>query len=231
MMQIVDPAGATRDSGAPLWWACHPCAGPGGGASRVWIHLSSPALPLQFLTAMKTNRPLLSLIVLICLLAGCQTAKAPSDRAGAATGDREASTTMVAIEPPDADALAAPGVPPPPEQFVPVGRLADIHFDYDAHTIRPEDMPTLEANAAWIRANPAGLVLIEGHADERGSDDYNLSLGDLRAAAARSYLIEHGIPAERMVAISYGKERPLCIEHTEACWARNRRARFLVKPQ
>ncbi|HEX4994457.1 MAG TPA: peptidoglycan-associated lipoprotein Pal [Methylomirabilota bacterium] len=178
---------------------------------------------------MKTIRPLLPLMVLISLLVGCQTAKAPSALAGA-TPDLERSTAVVAIEPPDADTLSAPGLPPPPEQFVPVPRLADIHFDYDAYTIRPEDTPILDENAAWIRANPGGLVLIEGHTDERGSDDYNLGLGDLRAAAARNYLIAHGIPAERMVAISYGKERPACIEHNEACWARNRRARFLVKP-
>jgi peptidoglycan-associated lipoprotein len=177
---------------------------------------------------MKTIPPLLPLIVLI-FLAGCQTAKAPSDLAGA-TRDHERSTAVVAIEPPDADTLSAPGLPPPPEQFVPVPRLADIHFDYDAYTIRPEDTPILDENAAWIRANPAGLVLIEGHADERGTDDYNLGLGDLRAAAARGYLIAHGIPAERMVAISYGRERPVCTEHSEACWARNRRARFLIKP-
>jgi peptidoglycan-associated lipoprotein len=181
---------------------------------------------------MQMIRPLLPLIVLI-LLAGCQTARAPSDAVGT-TRDIEASTeasgAVAAIEPPDADTLSAPGLPPPPEQFVPVPRLADIHFDYDAYTIPPEDTTILAENAAWIRANPGGLVLIEGHADERGTSDYNLSLGDLRAAAARSYLIAQGIPAERMVAISYGKERPVCIEHNEACWARNRRARFLVKP-
>jgi peptidoglycan-associated lipoprotein len=184
---------------------------------------------LHLLITMDMLRRLVPLIVLI-LLAGCQTAKAPSDPTGA-TRDLEASTAVVAIEPPDADAPAAPGQsPPPPEQFAPVPRLADIHFAYDAYTIRPEDTAILDENAAWIRANPSGLVLIEGHTDERGSSDYNLSLGDLRAAAARNYLIAHGIPAERMVAISYGKERPVCTEPSEACWARNRRARFLVKP-
>jgi peptidoglycan-associated lipoprotein len=166
--------------------------------------------------------------MVLLFLAGCQTAKAPSDPAGAIR-DRERSTAIIAVERPDAEALAAPGLPPPPEQFVPVSRLADIHFGYDAHTIRPEDAPVLDENAAWIRANPAGLVLIEGYADERSTSDYNLSLGDLRAAAARNHLIERGIPAERMVAISYGKERPVCIAHNETCWAQNRRARFLVK--
>jgi len=180
---------------------------------------------------MKTILRQLPLVIAISIffLAACQTAKAPSHTAGA-TQEREPAAAVAAVEPPDADALAAPGLPPPPEQFVPVARLADIHFDYDTHTIRPEDTPILDANAAWIRANPAGLVLIEGHTDERGTDDYNLGLGDLRAAAAKNYLIAHGIPADRMVAISYGKERPVCVAHTEACWAQNRRARFLVKP-
>jgi peptidoglycan-associated lipoprotein len=178
---------------------------------------------------MKTIRPLLPLMILI-VLAGCQAAKVPSDPANA-TRDREWPTAVVAtIEPPDTAAPSAPGLPPPPEQFVPVPRLADVHFDYDAYTIRPKDSPILDENAAWIRANPTGLVLIEGHGDERGSSDYNLGLGDLRAAAARNYLIAHGIPADRVVAISYGKERPVCTEHSEECWARNRRARFLVKP-
>jgi peptidoglycan-associated lipoprotein len=184
------------------------------------------------MVAMKTIRPLLPLmlLMLLILLAGCQTAKTPpSDLAGGAR-ERDQSAAVVAIAPPDADALAASGQPPPPEQFVPVPRLAETHFDYDAHTIRAEDTAILDENAAWIRANPSGLVLIEGHTDERGTDDYNLSLGDLRATAAKNYLIEHGIPADRMVAISYGRERPLCVEHNEACWARNRRARFLVKP-
>jgi peptidoglycan-associated lipoprotein len=176
---------------------------------------------------MKTIRPLLALMILI-FLAGCQTAKTPSDPA-AGTRDREGSTAVAAVEPPDPDTPSSPGLPPPPEQFVPVPRLADIHFDYDTYTIRPEDMPILDENAAWIRAN-SGLILIEGHGDERGTSDYNLGLGDLRAAAARGYLIAHGIPADRMVAISYGKERPVCTEHSEACWAQNRRARFLVKP-
>jgi peptidoglycan-associated lipoprotein len=73
-------------------------------------------------------------------------------------------------------------------------------------------------------------VLIEGHSDERGTTEYNFGLGDRRAAAAISYLLARGVPASRMVAISYGEERPQCTESTEACWARNRRAHFLVRP-
>jgi len=120
---------------------------------------------------------------------------------------------------------------PPPEQFVEVPRLQDIHFDYDAHDLRPEDLSTLDQNAAWLKANPGTLLLIEGHTDERGTSEYNLGLGDLRASAAQRYLMDQGVASARMVAISYGKERPLCTEHTESCWAQNRRAHFLAKPR
>jgi outer membrane protein OmpA-like peptidoglycan-associated protein len=118
---------------------------------------------------MGTLRPLLALTLLV-LFAGCQTAKSPADLIGAPR-DRESPTEVAAIEPPDADALSARNLPPPPEQFVPAPRLADIHFDYDAHAIRPEAARTLDENAAWLRANPGGLVLIEGHADERGTSE------------------------------------------------------------
>ena len=121
------------------------------------------------------------------------------------------------------------GVPPSPEEFVPAARLGDIYFDFDAHEIRAEDTRVLDENAAWLRATPNALVLIEGHADERGTSEYNLGLGDLRARATMTYLMAHGVPATRMVAISYGKERPICTEHDESCWAKNRRAHFLVK--
>ena len=116
-------------------------------------------------------------------------------------------------------------------QFVEVPRLQDIHFDYDAHDLRPEDLSTLDQNAAWLKANPGTLLLIEGHTDERGTSEYNLGLGDLRASAAQRYLMGQGVASARMVAISYGKERPLCTEHTESCWAQNRRAHFLAKPR
>jgi peptidoglycan-associated lipoprotein len=134
-------------------------------------------------------------------------------------------------EVPDADALAAGSSVPPPEQFVEVPRLHDIHFNYDSHELQVEDFPALDRNVAWLKANPGALLLIEGHTDERGTSEYNLGLGDLRAAAAKRYLMGQGVAAARMVAISYGKERPLCTEHTEPCWAQNRRAHFLAKPR
>jgi peptidoglycan-associated lipoprotein len=84
-------------------------------------------------------------------------------------------------------------------------------------------------NAAWLKDNTHTLLLIEGHADERGTNEYNLALGARRAKAAADYLVSQGVLATRISTVSYGEERPLCAQRTEACWARNRRAHFLVK--
>ena len=175
-------------------------------------------------------RPITALALMMVLVLGIGCQSRPTVQPAPITSTAESAPPMTpAMEAPDADALVARPAVPPPEQFVEVPRLQDIHFEYDAHDIRPGDAAVLEENAAWMRANPNALVLIEGHTDERGTSEYNLGLGDLRASAAMSYLVAKGVPASRMVAISYGKERPLCAEHTEACWARNRRVHFLAK--
>ena len=192
------------------------------------MRASAPAPRLHHMVAMGSIRVLALLIVLV-LGVGCQTmTKAQSDRAALTVEASSPVTTRA--EPPDADALSPGSSPPPPEEFVAVARLADIHFDYDVHDIRPADLPILDENAVWLKANPNVLLLIEGHTDERGTSEYNLGLGDLRAAAAMSYLLAQGVPAGRMVAISYGKERPVCTDHHETCWAQNRRVHFLAKP-
>ncbi len=87
---------------------------------------------------------------------------------------------------------------------------------------------TLKANAEWLKANPSARVEIEGHADERGTNEYNLALGAKRAQAAKDYLVTLGISAERLSTVSYGEETPVCREHTEGCWQRNRHDRFVV---
>jgi peptidoglycan-associated lipoprotein len=166
------------------------------------------------------SKRLLALLIVLSLAAGCRaTTKTAPELAAAAVESSSPSTARVA--PPDADALSPASAPPPPREFVPAARLVDIHFDFDVQDIRPEDTPILDANAIWLKANPNTLLLVEGHTDERGTSEYNLRLGDLRAAAVLSYLLAQGVPAARMVAISYGKEQPVCTERTEACWARN----------
>jgi peptidoglycan-associated lipoprotein len=120
---------------------------------------------------------------------------------------------------------------PLPRDFMANAAIKDINFDFDKYDVRPVDTKILDANAAWLKSNPRSLLLIEGHADERGTPEYNLALGERRAKAAMSYLTALGIQANRISIISYGHEQGLCKEHSEACWARNRRDHFLVKPE
>ncbi|HEY7038773.1 MAG TPA: peptidoglycan-associated lipoprotein Pal [Methylomirabilota bacterium] len=131
----------------------------------------------------------------------------------------------VAVAPPP----PAPAPPAPPKEYQPNDALKRIHFAFDRAVIRPADAKILEASAAWLKANPNQLVLIEGHCDERGTNEYNLALGDRRAKAASNYLVAQGIAADRITVISYGKERPLCSEKAETCWSQNRRDEFLTK--
>ena len=110
------------------------------------------------------------------------------------------------------------------------GPLKDIHFDFDRYELTASARDTLKANAAWLKSNASSRVQIEGHADERGTNEYNLALGAKRAQSAKDYLTTLGIPAERISTISYGEELPVCREQTEECWQRNRRDRFVVQP-
>ena len=121
----------------------------------------------------------------------------------------------------------------PIDQFKPAaqGTLNDIYFDFDKYEVTAEAAKTLDANAEWLKANPKHLVLIEGHCDERGTAAYNLALGERRAKATQNYLAAHGVQSARVSIVSYGEEKPQCREHGEACWAKNRRAHFMVKPQ
>lgn len=118
---------------------------------------------------------------------------------------------------------------PSPREFSPVADLQDIHFAFDRAEIGSEAAAMLDANAQWLKENPRHLVLIEGHADERGTNEYNLALGDRRAKASMNYLVAHGVHATRISVISYGEEQPMCREHTEDCWTKNRRAHFGIK--
>jgi peptidoglycan-associated lipoprotein len=106
--------------------------------------------------------------------------------------------------------------------------LADVSFDYDMSLIRDDQRAMLQKNADYLRRWTSVRVTIEGHADSRGTNEYNLALGERRGNAARDYLIGLGIAAERMSVISKGEESPLCTEETEGCFARNRRGHFII---
>jgi len=109
------------------------------------------------------------------------------------------------------------------------GPLSDIHFDYNDYSVRAQDGEILKSNADWITKNSGTRVQIEGHCDDRGSEEYNIALGAKRAQAAKDYLETLGIAADRMSTISYGKELPVCTEETDECWAQNRRDHFVVQ--
>ena len=192
----------------------------------------------------------LPLLVLTLFLVGCPkrpattaasapppTAPAPAAPAPAAVAPAPGRAPAPAFAPAaaaPAPAAAAPArpaaaTPPRPMEFSESPNLKDIHFDFDKYDIRPGDATILDANGAWLKQAASNLVLIEGHADERGTNEYNLALGERRAKATMNYLVSQGIQASRMTIISYGEERPACTDKNEPCWSKNRRAHFLVK--
>lgn len=142
-------------------------------------------------------------------------------------GEASASATVTVRQPPP---------PPPPPAPKPdfsealEGAVRDAYFDYDKSEIRSDAESVLRANAGALKRlfndYPNDRVVIEGHCDERGTNEYNLALGDSRATAARDFLMNQGVPAGKLTTISYGEERPQCSESDESCWQRNRRAHF-----
>ncbi len=139
-------------------------------------------------------------------------------------------TTVTVTSPPP------PPPPPPPtqpsqtlEQRV-SSDLQDAYFDYDKSDIRGDARDALTRDAAALKSIladfPNASIVLEGHCDERGSAEYNLGLGDRRASAAKDFLVQLGVPGDRIRTISYGKERPVCTDSTEECWQKNRRAHF-----
>jgi peptidoglycan-associated lipoprotein len=184
---------------------------------------------------LRSAAAVLPILGLTLLLAGCPKRPAMT----AATAPPPVPPAAVAPPTPAAPAPApvapAPVAPPtavtpaPPKEYQANDALKPIYFAFDKSDIRPGDAKVLDATAAYLKANAGQLVLIEGHCDERGTNEYNLALGERRAKAAMNYLVSNGIEAGRITTISYGKERPVCSEHNEACWSRNRNDTFLTK--
>lgn len=137
-----------------------------------------------------------------------------------------------AAQPPAAEAPKreeAPAAPAPKmEAPAPAMELADVFFDYDRYAVREDAARTLENDAKVFKGNGMKIT-VEGHCDERGTDEYNIALGAKRAAAVKKYLTDMGVAAHRITTISYGSERPFCREHNEKCWQENRRAHFTEK--
>jgi peptidoglycan-associated lipoprotein len=166
----------------------------------------------------------------------------PKKKPATPPDDVEVVTTPVEPTPTQVD-----DVPPPPEPIDDMteerlpsdlvdlnrflaerGLVSDVYFDYDASSLSQDARDTLAQNAGWMREHPEYTFTVEGHADERGTNDYNLALGQERAASASSYLQSLGVDAGRLRNISYGEERPVCTEIAESCWSQNRRVHFVI---
>ena len=142
--------------------------------------------------------------------------------------------------PPPQAMAAPPAPPPPPAMMAPAavpGSSADfqqnvgdrVFFAYDKSDLDDRDRQTLQKQAAWLQRYPTVVLTLEGHCDERGTREYNLALGARRAQSVKDYLVSLGVSGARLETISYGKERPICVQSNEACWAQNRRGVSTIK--
>src|SRR2546428_2629761 len=191
--------------------------------------------------SMSVTRTSLTMLIATLSIAGC--AKTPIVASAAVPAPSAASRALPAPSGSVPASLAEARTPaegsragtvagrPPLSEFRTIDALKDIYFDFDRYDIRTDAAKVLDADAAWLNDNARTLVLIEGHADERGTNEYNLVLGERRAKTTLDYLVSHGVQGSRITVISYGEEGPVCKERTEACWAKNRRAHFLVKAE
>jgi peptidoglycan-associated lipoprotein len=169
------------------------------------------------------------------------------------TGCRRQAPAQTPAPPPPAQAAApvAPPAPPPPpapaaapkpaplteeqifaqtslEQLNAQRPLADVFFDYDQSGVRDDGRAPLQKNADWLKRWTSTQITVEGHADSRGSSEYNLALGSRRATAVKDYLVNLGVPGNRITVVSKGKEQPFCTTESEDCWQQNRRGHFII---
>ncbi|HSB70981.1 MAG TPA: peptidoglycan-associated lipoprotein Pal [Candidatus Methylomirabilis sp.] len=143
------------------------------------------------------------------------------------------------VTPPSAPVAETPVTPPsapaetpvqaaPPAAVPAASPMKDVFFDFDKSALREDQKAALNEGVAWLKENPRVNIVIEGHCDERGTTEYNIGLGERRAGAVKEYLVAAGIAAERIAAISYGKERPFVLGHDESAWKWNRRGHFVI---
>jgi peptidoglycan-associated lipoprotein len=123
-------------------------------------------------------------------------------------------------------------IPEPTDEELFAANVRDIFFDFDSHDVRPDQTQTAESDAAFLAKHPNITLVIEGHCDERGSEEYNLGLGESRASTVRDRIVELGVSADRIRVMSFGKEKPFCATaEDESCWSQNRRAHFVYETQ
>jgi len=170
-----------------------------------------------------------------------------------ASGCRRQAPAQTPAPPPPPQASVAPTPPPPPpppapaappkpaplteeqifaqttlEQLNAQRPLADVYFDYDQSSVRDDSRAPLQKNADWLKRWASTQITVEGHADSRGSSEYNLALGSRRATAVKDYLVNLGVPQNRITVVSKGKEQPFCTTESEDCWQQNRRGHFII---
>jgi peptidoglycan-associated lipoprotein len=143
-----------------------------------------------------------------------------------AGGTQEATTRLTVTPPPAAAGSTAPS---PTEEDLFGRSVKDIYFDYDKSDIRGDQQAAIQADMLFLNQHPNINFTIEGHCDDRGSTEYNLALGDQRASAVKNALTTAGVNASRIKTISYGKEKPFCMEESESCWQQNRRGHFVFQ--
>jgi peptidoglycan-associated lipoprotein len=175
----------------------------------------------------------LTVLSAVLLLSACQSdEEMPAPMMTATAAPAPAPAPMAAPRPAPAPPMAAPAPPGviagSREDFV--QNVGDrVLFGYDRSDVEDSARTTLQKQAAWLQRFPTVVLTIEGHADERGTREYNLALGARRAQAVRDYLVSLGVSGARVETISYGKERPICVQSDDACWAQNRRGVSTIK--
>ncbi|OYV72028.1 MAG: peptidoglycan-associated lipoprotein [Gemmatimonadetes bacterium 21-71-4] len=150
-----------------------------------------------------------------------------ADSVAAANRAREAADAAAAAKA-RADSIARAAAEAATQASMRASLTKPIHFDFNKFDLRPEDQAILDAKLPILLANPGLTIQVAGNTDERGSTEYNLALGQRRAATAKRYLTDHGVADSRVETVSYGEERPLCTEHEESCWSQNRRDEFTI---
>jgi len=183
----------------------------------------------------------LGMVIVCALMVGCGGTRQPVAPVPAPAPASPPPVQATATPPPRAPQPAPPVARPTPSpteeeifartslsELNAAQHLSDIYFDYDASALSDPDRAALERDAAWMKRWTSTRVLISGHADERGTNEYNLALGERRSSAARTFLENLGIAPSRIEVVSKGKEAPFCTEHNDECWSENRRAHFII---
>lgn len=164
---------------------------------------------------------IIGMIGLAMLLPGC----AKRVKSEAPTADVQEEVSMPTVKSPGDAGVSQRSTSPTGTGM----GLADIYFDFDKFNIRSDMQASMKANAKWMMSNSNVTVMVEGHADDRGTDEYNLALGERRAQTAKRFLIASGVDSTQISTISYGEERSVCTDHHENCYSKNRRAHFAAR--